>query len=72
MGATNPDAPYANGFVSEEGDFGTVMSISKGANRVGIFSSPNLEFNGFIVGTPELNDCVRAINESAEKIAAFR
>ncbi|HHP7241708.1 MAG TPA: M12 family metallo-peptidase, partial [Cyclobacteriaceae bacterium] len=70
-GATNPDAPYANGFVSGQGGFRTVMATA-GVDRVGIFSSPDVLWQGFTTGTADMNDCVRGINESAEKIAGFK
>ncbi|MEM1215697.1 MAG: reprolysin-like metallopeptidase [Bacteroidota bacterium] len=71
FGATNPDAPYANGLVSNQGGFRTIMATA-GSDRVGIFSSPDVVWEGFVTGTAEMNDCVRGINESAQKIAAFR
>jgi len=70
-GATNPDAPYANGFVSLQGGFRTVMATA-GVDRVGIFSSPDVLWQGFTTGTADMNDCARGINESAEKIAGFK
>ncbi|MEM9001696.1 MAG: reprolysin-like metallopeptidase [Bacteroidota bacterium] len=70
-GATNPNAPYANGYVSAMGRFRTIMATAS-ADRVGIFSGPDVIWEGFITGTPELNDSARGINESAEKIASLR
>jgi hypothetical protein len=69
---TEPFA-YGHGYVYQPGKWRTIMAydINK-ETRLQFFSNPNVLYNKIAMGTPDINNNARVLNENAGAVGAFR
>ncbi len=62
---------YSYGFHFANDQYRTIMAYAPGT-RVGLFSNPNVTYNGYVAGAVNGNDNARTLNNTAEIVASYR